>query len=826
MKKQIYYVLIMVLLASFSVYNKTDIKELIVSKLEAYDTEYYPEKIYLHTDKPYYSLNESIWFTGYMINGITHLKSKKSMVMHVDLIDNKDSIMDSKKIYISKVTGAGDFKISKTWKPGTYLLRAYTNEMRNGNTDDFFQKEITVLATISTDSTNTSDKLIVNKKTNTTEDDYKIPRPEISFYPEGGYLIEGLNNKVVIKVTDLIFKNQKIEIQIHDNEENEIFSFSTIKFGLGLFMLTPEPGKTYTAIVDINGSIERYPLPKPLVKGYQISAFNNGTNIGIHVVSNLDIGLKGSFLVGHQRGKHLYNKLETSNKSNYKLNFPTQKLNDGLVHFTLFNSEGNPVAERLIYIENPTNIINLKVSLDKKKIKTREKITLKIDAKGLGEKTVASSLSMSIRDMQAIPQNNFTENIKTYLLLNSDLRGAIENPGYFFEKPNDPKRRYLLDLTMMTNGWRRFTWQSLLHEAPAERKYLLEKGLYIKGKTKALKKPYDDRSTATRLTFLGKVLHQESQQSDSLGHFKYGPYVFFDSIPTLIEARLYDFKSEKRKNRNIVILLDNSEPEKPKVKRKLVLKSNINDKDQLAAYLKISKYIEQVNLEYQQQMQMLDEVVIVGDKKDEEEIRNEEFDSRTLHGYSDKRVVTDDIIGADSYTIFDLLQRLAGVNVSGTSVSIRGGGSPSYYLDGMEIDSTFVESLYGSEIDFIDVLTGPDAAIYSNSANGIIAIYSKIGSNISSKNVKRKPGIIDFQAEGYYTTREFYAPDHINGFEEMSKADLRTTLHWEPNIRILPNNTAEVSFFSCDTRGDYIIDIQGISDTGIPIYNISTFTVE
>lgn len=826
MKKTSYYILIFVLLTSFSIYYKTELEKLIVSKLEDYSTKQYPEKIYVHTDKPYYSLDESIWFTGYMVNGIDHLKSNKSRVMHVDLINENDTILDSKQIYITKITGAGDFKISKNWKPGKYLLRAYTNEMRNGNSDDFFQKEITILADTSNETITKEKSATTNKKITTSEDSYKIPRPEINFYPEGGYLIEGLNNRIAIKVTDPIFKNRQIDFKIVDSQENEVFTFNTIKFGLGLFVLTPEPGKTYTAVTDINGSEERYPLPKALEKGYQISAINQGKNIALLVSSNLDEGLKGSFLVSHQRGKYLYHKLETSDKKEYKLNFPTKTLKDGLVHFTIFNPQGNPVAERLVYIENPENNIQVNVTPNKEKFKTREKITLKIDAKDVNGQTIASSLSMAVRDMQAVPQNNFSENIKTYLLLNSDLRGSIENPGYFFEKNNDPKRRHLLDLTMMTNGWRRFTWQSLLHETPKERKFPLENGFYIKGRTKALKKPYDYRSTATRLTFVGNLLHQEPQQSDSLGNFKYGPFIFFDSIPTLIEARLYDFKSERYKNRNVAILLENTEPEKPVVNRNQTLNTTQNDKEQLAAYLKISKYIKQVNLEYEQQMQLLDEVVVVGHKKDEIELRNEAFDDRTDHGYSDKRIVTEDIIGGDSYTIFQLLMNIAGVNVSGTSVSVRGGGSPSFLLDGMPIDSTFVETLSGMDIDFIDVLTGADAAIYSNGANGVIAIYSKTGSNAFSKNIKRKPGIIDFQAKGYYTARKFFAPDHINGFEEMSKADLRTTLHWEPTIRILPDKTAEISFFSCDTRGDYVIDIQGISDTGIPIYNSRTFIVE
>jgi hypothetical protein len=825
MKKSVPVILLLIAVLSFTTYNKDMFQEHIISKLEEYDSKNFPEKIYLHTDKPFYTLNESIWFTGYMVNGINHLKSNKSMVMHVDLIDSNDSIMDSKNIYISRVTGAGDFKISKKWKPGKYLLRAYTNEMRNINTDDFFQKEITVLATVDKDSTSLTEQASLNISEEQTKDDYTIPRPDLKFFPEGGYLIDGMANKVAIKVMDPIFKNKILKGKIVDNDKNELFTFSSAKFGMGLFLITPEVGKTYTAIVDINGSEERYALPKSLEKGYQISIVNSGANISINLNSNTRDGLKGTTIVAHQRGKYIYSKTETSIQANYKLNFPTKSMDDGIIHFTLFNPQGNPVAERLVYVENPNNRVTITATPDKKDIGTRQKMTLSIDAKNPNGKTIAGSLSISIRDMKALPQNNYVENIKTYLLLNSDLRGRVDNPGYFFENPNDPKKRYLLDLTMMTNGWRRFTWQSLLHEPLKEKPYPIEKGLFIEGTTKLLKKPYSVLSTPTRLTFLGNDIHQENQQSDSLGNFKFGPYVFFDSIATLIESRLYSFSSKKRKNRNIVILLNNTAPNKPKVLHESSLE-NTPDKAQLEAFLKISKYIEQINIEYEQQMQLLDEVVIIGKKKDEIELRNEEFDSRTLHGSSEKRVVIDDVMGADNYTIYELLRRLPGISVSGTSVSIRGGGTPEYYLDGMAIDSSFVDNIIGSDIDFIDVLTGADAAIYSNSSNGIIALYSRTGANIKSKNIKRKPGIIDFQAEGFYTTRKFFAPDHINGFEEMSKADMRTTLHWEPDIRILPNKTAEISFFSCDSRGDYVIDIQGISDSGIPFYDISTFTVK
>ncbi len=103
MKKTLSFSFLFVLLASFTVLTKHEILEKIHNKLDLYFTENFPEKIYIHTDKPYYSLDESIWFTGYMVNGITHTKSSKSAVFYVELINEKDSIVSKKKFYSTHI---------------------------------------------------------------------------------------------------------------------------------------------------------------------------------------------------------------------------------------------------------------------------------------------------------------------------------------------------------------------------------------------------------------------------------------------------------------------------------------------------------------------------------------------------------------------------------------------------------------------------------------------------------------------------------------------------------------------------------------------------
>ncbi len=68
-------------------------------KLARYASHYAPEKIYLQTDKDFYTYGETIWFQTYLLNGITHLPSHKSNVVYVDLVDANDSLVAQRKLY-------------------------------------------------------------------------------------------------------------------------------------------------------------------------------------------------------------------------------------------------------------------------------------------------------------------------------------------------------------------------------------------------------------------------------------------------------------------------------------------------------------------------------------------------------------------------------------------------------------------------------------------------------------------------------------------------------------------------------------------------------
>ena len=814
-KKHFFYTLIFISLSSFTVLVKSNFADLVNEKLNEYAKVNTPEKIYVHTDKPYYALGDDIWFSTYLVNGITHEKSLKSWVINIELINQKNIIVASKKLFTNNINAAGDFSIKKSWTPGKYQLRAYTKYMQNESTSTFFEKTITILDTKTTINTTASSSNNADKKA------LKTNKPDINFYPEGGYLVEQLRSKIVVKANHL--NVDKLTGVIVDNNNTEISKITIADLGLGVFTIKALPNKSYKAIFDINGIKHSYTLPKALPKGHTLSVTNTKNHVILNTNSNTLKGLNNTYLVVHQRGKLLYSKYETEDKNTNTIKLPTEKLKDGVVHITLFNAEGKPVCERLAYVANPKNITNVKITTNTN-IEKRKKIKLNLNVKNNNGNTLASKLSLSVRDLSLFPHNRKSKNIKTWLLLNSDLRGEIKNPGYFFDGEYNYKKQYLLDLTMLTNGWRRFNWQELLFNSK-EQQFPVEKGLTISGTTKNLNAPYKAKQTHTRLTFLGKKITQNPiTQTDANGRFSYGPFVFYDSIQTLIESRYGNFKNNALKNRQISISLNTTEPV-PTIKS--IKKDDLTkSKKQLENFLKASKYIEQINFEFNQKRQKLEEVIIKANKKIEQTKREQEISERTTYGFVDGRL---DLEGNDlinGNTVIDLLNTMPKVNAFNDNVVIRGNnGPPTILLDGLTIDVDFLTTLDATDVSFIDILEGANAALFSNSGNGVIAIYSKSGRAFNNNDVKRKPGIVDFNAKGFYTARTFFSPDHINGFDELTKADVRTTLYWQPLIEITEETDKEIEFFSSDAASDYLIEVQGLSNSGIPLHAISTFSV-
>ncbi|MBO9571212.1 MAG: hypothetical protein J7497_03240, partial [Chitinophagaceae bacterium] len=104
-----------------------------------------PENIYLHTDKSCYHAGEIIWMKADVINGKSGKPLSVSKVAYAELLDASNKPLLQGKIGLKEASGNGYFDIPQNFAAGKYILRAYTNWMKNFSPDYYFSKEITIL---------------------------------------------------------------------------------------------------------------------------------------------------------------------------------------------------------------------------------------------------------------------------------------------------------------------------------------------------------------------------------------------------------------------------------------------------------------------------------------------------------------------------------------------------------------------------------------------------------------------------------------------------------------------------------------------------------
>ena len=146
MKTKVYLFISLILSAALLlsfIQDDEAIKKLILS-FQKFNNSHIQEKVYLHTDKPYYAIGDEIWFKAYVVDAQNLEPTPQSNYLYVDLIDGRDSVKKTLKLPLVAGLGWGNFELKDSLKEGNYRLRAYTQWMRNFGEAYFYDKIIKV----------------------------------------------------------------------------------------------------------------------------------------------------------------------------------------------------------------------------------------------------------------------------------------------------------------------------------------------------------------------------------------------------------------------------------------------------------------------------------------------------------------------------------------------------------------------------------------------------------------------------------------------------------------------------------------------------------
>lgn len=778
----------------------------ILEAFEKYRNASPTEKVYLHTDKEVYAPGETLWFAAYLVDGTSHLPSKLSEVVHVELLNSKDSSLIKLVLKIKEGAGAGDILLGDTIPTGEYFIRGYTHYQKNFDPAFIFSKSI----------------FLVDSDIEATEESSSIAAEDHDFqyFPEGGDLIAGAVNQVAIKATNNKGIGVDVSGSLMDAEGNSIVSFKSAHLGMGRLLFTPTAGKSYTINYTIDGKNYQKSVKAPLRKGAKLSV--RPTKTAFIITGNVTPGMNidDCQLVGHVRGQ-VYLLAKPEGREYIYAKVPHNRMPNGIIHLTLFH-KGVPMQERLIYNENSDLLPTLQFSGSN--LQRRQKTTLEISALNKDGSPVQGKISASVLS-ENIRANQIT--IDSYLNALSDLKGVIENPEYYFNKSN-PDRLAHMDMLMLTQGWRRFTWTDMLDGQLPEIKYFAEKGFSIEGQLLDYYKRKKPKTGNVVLSFMENLLFNEEATTDENGNFYFDGLDIQDTVTVVVQAMRPAKKDKVKRETGAFVRL-----KKPDSLENQVTMITSLDQQGDEQFAEILADVEEFVYKTDDVIQ-LEEFTITANKSKVED-PNDPFDRPgLLHSQPDNRMVMDSVVGYENYTnVFDIISgQFPGVRVTGSGLErnalVRGDNaqtaSASFLYDGAQVDAAFVNTLDPRQVEFIDVIRGNSAAVLYGTRGGVIAIYSKRG---FVPEIEEDPrGMIAFRHPGYYQAREFYTPnyDEMTTEEALAK-DLRTTQYWS-SVRDLNNGKSIIEYTASDDMGSFILYVEGITAEGEPFTGQYQFEIE
>ena len=822
-----------------------DIENSILKQLQAFPQE----KIYLHTDKSTYVSGEKVWYRAYLVDAILHLPNSPSRYIYVELVSPAEELIIRDKIRPSTDSAFHNrIDLPENLPEGSYLIRAYTNFMRNRE-DYFFEKKIFVADPMSSTiyvepefvinnkkgklklnvrdynnetveiknaniridtgkmkkyddefsfgiSSNKRHTIYVEFEANSRQYKKYIPVPEedfdVSFFPESGYTVDDVPCKIGFKALKSTGVSEAVTGEVFDDENNSIGVFTSGHAGMGSFYLTPKDGKKYWAeCVSSTGVKKRYELPQVRSDLCALKILQNKSKLYISIQKGSKYVEQPLHLLVHIRGAVIH----SSKVAQTSISIEKAQLPSGVIQVVLLDEAKNVLSERLFFNLNQNELPVSALETDKPEYKQRERVVANINISDIANVPLAGSFSVSVTDNNDVaPDSSFS--ILSELLLSSEIKGYIESPAHYLDNVQDA------DVLMLTQGWRRYNIPAVLKDTLEKPRHYMEAGQEISGTVKRV--IGSKKNELNSITIFSPAGHLDMALSDENGRFAFNGFEYPDSTFYVIQAL------NKRGGKYVELLLD---PETFPLVHPFVVPDFTPDS-------LFRKYVEKSDLKYTDEfgsrVTVLKEIVVTATKKPVEEGRKSMYSSMfsTVVNAEEIEKATD---------LKQVLIRISGITISNNNVYIRGSSTPAIFIvDDVIWEEFNMDDIQVMDIESIEVMKGAEAAILgSRGAGGAVIIMTKTGKTTKGSVIRFN--IKSVYPKGYKPDVEFYSPKYDK--PAAATFDRRTTVYWNPNV-IFSEGKAQFEFYTADVTSIYSIIVEGITSEGRIIHQRGTVNMK
>jgi len=843
MQKKIFLFICYCLLQTASLFGQTDdenryrkVEEHFLAQAEAFPQE----KIHLHTDRDFYVPGEKILFKAYVSDAVTHQYPTYSNYMYAELIDTRDSLVSRVMIRRENNMFYGYLMLSRNIPEGNYTLRAYTRYMENLGDDYFFKKNIRI-GNINGENRGSSgsggnwgSKENSINPANLMNPDNRDSDYDVSFFPEGGNLIEGVLCRIAFKALNRNGYSETISGEIVDENGTEITIAQTLHAGMGVFGLIPETDKKYFLKCRNESGIEKtFELPQPAPHAYALTATQRNKMITVGLQKSPQSPDTPCYLLVQSRAQLLH--FAAWDYTLATATFTADSLPSGIIQFLLFDAQMNPLSERLVF-NKTDDVAKVAFHTDKSVYAKRDKVISTLTVSDVYGNSLDGHLSVAVTDDNDIAAGSSTTIFST-LLFTSELKGHIENPAWYLQ--DNIQSTTALDYLMMTHGWRRYNIPEVAKGNPAYPHIPFQTSQSLSGHVKRM---FLSGSIAdcdiTVLTEDGDFGFTTTNRN---GVFLFDDCEYPDGISFFMQALTGNGSSR------VELVLDQESFPGPVHAPYNSTTDKTKKESEFAPNTLIAK-AEQRSMNDNEIMQEhnLNEVVVTASRIERQDKARLQF---WANAKSDATIRREEIENYSYRHVAQYLRLVPGVRIQGDPASgayriiIRGGSSllgtkpPLIIVDGSPLnDGTPIHDEKGFDalgdlsvdnIESIDVFKGVSAAVFgARGANGVISITTRRARE-NRRPERDDPNYTVFTPFGYQKPVEFYAPKYETLEARQSPTpDYRSTIFWKPDVVITEDGEASFEFYTADFPTTYSVIIEGITADGKIVQQFEKIKIE
>ncbi len=416
---------------------------------------------------------------------------------------------------------------------------------------------------------------------------------------------------------------------------------------------------------------------------------------------------------------------------------------------------------------------------------------------------IADSVIVSLSATDALLPVNNAATIGSEILLNSELKGYIEDPGQYFENA-DAKTESHLDLLMMTQGWRRYECADIIGGSAPQFQFPVEQSQSISGRIEGLfRRPK------------GKQIALFSPRTLEINYFPLGDSSrFVISGLDFTAGTTFTLEALNKNGEATNVTLHVDKPVMPKVatlaEPRIPYAGNDSAEQSFAdsarKILKVPSLLD---------VQELNEVTVTARKPKKWSNRGN-FEPFRGYQSGDEKISHFPTMESmlRSLTVKVMLSQSTGTPEPIAGEYFNGGFvATAVFIDGFLSDQQEMFTLNPQNVNSIEYFRpgDPRVATYTMEAlfTGVILITTKYGNEGGRTPLISMENITPL---GYQPPVEFYVPKYTG--PDDAPPPYRAILYWNPKLQLTPNGDTTIKLEGTKPGQLVNITIQGIAPDG------------